>query len=334
MEKRKKILAFLLGMLICLILVTTGQAQQVITIKFADALPPTWCYYQGMKAYKAFVEEKLPNRVKMEIYTAGVLGDQKTLLESTRMGAIQMCFITSAISQAVAPSHRAWAIPYLLKTAEDFYKFAYGPVAIEIGNDVEKAGLKFITWASAGERGIAMREKCFSNPQTMKGLKIRVMQDPYQSSVIQHMGGIPVPMSLAEVFTALQTGQIDGAELGPSLTVSGKYSDICKAYARTLHFRIPGEVLANLQWWKSLPSDVRQVLEAGIPVLRKVNDDYIDKDPGSSEPDRLKYMESKGIKMCQIDLESFKKATFPLVNELKKTIGATVVDKVLKAAGY
>lgn len=68
--------------------------------------------------------------------------------------------------------------------------------------------------------------------------------------------------------------------------------------------------------------------------MRQVNDNYIDKDPGSSEPDRLKYMEGKGIKMCVVDLEAFKKATFPLVNELKKTIGAAVVDKVLKAVGY
>jgi len=334
MKLSLKIFSAVIGVFFSLFLLSTSQAQQVINIKFADALPPTWCYYQGMKAYKAYVEQKLPNRVKMEIYTGGVLGDQKTLLESTRMGALQMCFITSAISQAVAPSHRAWALPYILKTAEDFYKFAYGPVAVEIGNDVEKAGLKFVTWVSAGERGIAMRDKCFSNPQTMKGLKIRVMQDPFQASIIQHMGGIPVPMSLAEVYTALQTGQIDGAELGPSLTVSGKYHDVCKAYARTLQFRIPGEVLANLSWWKGLPADVRKVLEDGLPILRKVNDDYIDKDPGSSEPDRLKFMESKGLKMCPVDLDDFKKATFPLVEELKKAIGAPTVDKVLKAVGY
>ena len=333
MRLRKKFFCTVIGISLGLFIVSTCQAQ-VIHIKFADALPPTWPYYQGMKAYKAYLEQKLPNRVQMELYTSGVLGDQKTLLESTRMGAIQMCFITSAISQAVAPSHRAWAIPYMLKTPEEFYKFAYGPVAIEIGNDVEKAGLKFITWVSAGERGIALRSKCFTNPETMKGMKIRVMQDPFQASIIQHMGGIPVSMSLAEVFTALQTGQIEGAELGPSLTVSGKYSDICKAYARTLQFRIPGEVLANLKWWNELPADVRKVLEDGIPVLRQANDDYIDKAEGTSEEDRLKFMEKKGIKMCPVDLDAFKKATFPVIGELKKTVGEATVDKVLKAVGY
>jgi len=332
MRAGKKYWGFVFGVLLGTLVVSNAFAQGM-TIKFADALPPTWCYYQGMKAYKAFVESKLPN-VKMEIYTAGVLGDQKTIMESARMGALQMCFITSAISQAVAPSHQAWAIPYMLKTSEDFYKFAYGPVAIEIGNHVEKAGLKFISWASAGERGIVMRDKCFSDPQSMKGLKIRTMQDPFQASIIQHMGGIPVAMSLAEVFTALQTGQIDGAELGPTLTVSGKYSDICKAYVRTLQFRIPGEVLANLKWWNGLPADVRKVLEAGIPILRKANDDYIDKDPGTSEPDRIKYMESKGIKMCPVDLDAFKKATFPTIAQLRKTAGDAVVDKVLKAVEY
>lgn len=333
MKAGKIIFGVVMVTVLSLFFVSSPQAQ-VINIKFADALPPTWCYYQGMKAYKAYVEQKLPNRVKMELYTSGVLGDQKTLLESTRMGALQMCFITSAISQAVAPSHRAWSIPYMLKTSEEFYKFAYGPVAIEIGSDVEKAGLKFVTWVSAGERGIALRGKCFTNPETMKGMKIRVMQDPFQASIIQHMGGIPVAMSLAEVFTALQTGQIDGAELGPSLTVTGKYSDICKAYARTLQFRIPGEVLANLKWWNELPADVRKVLEDGLPVLRKANDDYIDKDEGTSEEDRLKFMEKKGIKMCPLDLEAFKKATFPVIGELKKTIGDATVDKVLKAVKY
>jgi len=333
MKTRKIIWGVGIGIILKLFLASSLQAQ-VINIKFADALPATWAYYQGMKAYKAYVEEKLPNQVKIELYTAGVLGDQKTLMESTRMGALQMCFITTAISQSVAPTHQAWSIPYMFKTSEQFYRFAYGPVAVEIGNEIEKAGLKFITWVSAGERGITLRSKCFSNPETMKGMKIRVMQDPYQASVIAHMGGIPVPMSLAELFTALQTGQVDGAEIGPTLAVTGKYSDVSKAYARTLHFRIPGEVVANLKWWNKLPADIRKVLEDGIPVLRKANDDYIDRAEGTSDLGSLKFMENKGIRMCRVDLEAFKKATFPLVGELRKTIGGVIVDKVLKAVGY
>jgi TRAP-type C4-dicarboxylate transport system substrate-binding protein len=333
MKMKKKAFVSIMSLFVILAFFSIGQAE-VMTIKFADALPSTWCYYQGMKAFKQYVEEKLPGRVKVELYTDGVLGDQKTLLESTRMGAIQMAFITNAISQAVAPSHRVWAIPYMFKTAEDFYKFAYGPVAIEVGNDVEKAGLKFITWTSAGERGIALRETCFTNPETMKGMKIRVMQDPFQASIIKHMGGIPVAMSLAEVYTALQTGQIDGAELGPTLTVTGKYVDVSKAYARTIQFRIPGEVIANLKWWNGLPPDIRKVLEDGIPVLRKVNDDYIDKNEGTSEVFRLKFMEERGIKMCEVDLEAFKQATAPVVGDLKKVVGDELVEKVLKAVGY
>ena len=333
MRSGKKVVVIVSGIILGLFLVSSPQAQ-VISIKFADALPPTWCYYQGMKAYQAYVEQKLPNRVKMEIYTGGVLGDQKTLLESTRMGALQMCFITSAVSQSVAPSRQAWSIPYMFKTSEEFYRFAYGSVAIEIGNEIEKAGLKFVTWVSAGERGIALRSKCFSNPETMKGMKIRVMQDPIQASIIAHMGGNSVPMSLSELFTAIQTGQVDGAEIGPTLTVTGKYSDICKAYARTLHFRVPGEVLANLKWWNELPADIRKVLEDGIPVLRKANDDYIDRAEGTSDLGSLKFMENKGIEMCPVDLEAFKKGTSPVVGELRKTIGGATVDKVLKAVGY
>jgi len=311
----------------------SAQAKQMV-IKFADALPPTWCYYQGMKAYKAYVEEKSQGSIKMGLYTAGSLGDQKTLLESCRMGAIPMVFITNSISQAVAPSHRVWSIPYMFETAEEFYKFAYGPVGIDIGDDIERAGLKFITWTSAGERGIAVRDECFTNPESMKGMKIRVMQDPFQASIIKHMGGIPVPMSLAEVYTALQTGQIDGAELGPTLSVTGKFIDVCKSYARTLQFRIPGEIIANMNWWNGLPADVRKILEDGIPTLRKANDEYIDSAPGTSEVDRIKYMQDKGKHMCDIDIGAFKKATAPVVEELKKSIGAETVDKVLKAVGY
>ena len=333
MRTLKNLMIVFVSVVFSLALTVKAPAEEM-TIKFADALPPTWCYYQGMKAYKAYVEEKLPGKVKMELYTAGVLGDQKTLLESCRMGAIPMVFITTAISQAVAPSHRVWSIPYMFKTADDFYKFAYGPVGIEIGNEVEKAGLKFITWVSAGERGIALREKCITDPASMKGLKIRVMQDPFQASIIQHMGGIPVAMSLAEVYTALQTGQIDGAELGPTLTVTGKYVDISKAYARTLQFRIPGEVLANLKWWNSLPPDIRKVLEDGIPVMRKANDEYIDSAPGTSEIDRIKFMEDKGLTQCEVDLEAFKQATLPVVDDLKKTVGEETVNKVLEAVGY
>jgi TRAP-type C4-dicarboxylate transport system substrate-binding protein len=333
MEFGKKLVGIVIGISLGLFFISSPQAQ-VLNIKFADALPATWCYYPGMVAYKAYVEGRMPNRIKMELFTNGVLGDQKTLLESTRMGSLPMSFITMSISQAVAPSHQIWSIPYMVKNSEQFQKFAYSPVGIEIGNEVEKAGLKFITWTSAGERGIVLRNKCFTNPETMKGMKIRVMQDPMQANLIQLMGGIPVPVSLAELYTALQTGQLDGAEIGPSLVVSAKYIDICKAYARTLHMRGPGEVVANLKWWNGLPGDIRKVLEDGIPVLRKATDDYIDKNEGTSEPERLKFMAKQGMKMCGVDLEAFKKATSPLINEVRKSVGDATVDKVLKAVGY
>jgi TRAP-type C4-dicarboxylate transport system substrate-binding protein len=75
-------------------------------------------------------------------------------------------------------------------------------------------------------------------------------------------------------------------------------------------------------------------LEDGIPVLRKATDDYIDKNEGTSEPERLKFMAKQGMKMCDVDLEAFKKATSPLINEVRKSVGDATVDKVLKAVGY
>jgi TRAP-type C4-dicarboxylate transport system substrate-binding protein len=158
MKYGKKLVGIVIGISLALFFISSPQAQ-VINIKFADALPATWCYYPGMKAYKAYVEQRMPNRIKMELFTNGVLGDQKTLLESARMGSLQMAFITMSISQAVAPSHQIWSIPYMVRNFEQFQKFAYGPVGIEMGNEVEKAGLKFITWTSSGERGIVLRNK-------------------------------------------------------------------------------------------------------------------------------------------------------------------------------
>ena len=177
-------------------------------LKFADALPKTFAYYPAMEAFKAVVDKS--GKLKVELFPAGVLGDQKALMEATKVGSVDISVVASQVSQQLVPEHGIFGLPFVWLKHDDYLKFLQGPIAAELGKKMEPHGLKVLVFADGGALAVLNSKRPVRTPEDMKGLKLRVMQDPMQVDMIKAMGGIPVPMGTPEVYSAIQQGQIDG----------------------------------------------------------------------------------------------------------------------------
>src|SRR3989304_5720912 len=125
-----------------------GAAQ--VEVKFADALPKTFSYYPGMLEFKKVVEERTKETLTVKLFTDGVLGDQKTLLESTKVGAVDISVVASQISQQLVPEHGIFGLPFVWLKDEDYLTFLQGPIAAELGRKMEAHGLKVLCIADGG----------------------------------------------------------------------------------------------------------------------------------------------------------------------------------------
>ena len=116
-------------------------------LKFADALPKTFAYYPAMEAFKAVVDKS--GKLKVELFPAGVLGDQKALMEATKVGSVDISVVASQVSQQLVPEHGIFGLPFVWLKLDDYVKFLQGPIVAELGKKMEPHGLKVLVLPTA-----------------------------------------------------------------------------------------------------------------------------------------------------------------------------------------
>lgn len=309
---------------------STGAVAQT-ELKFADALPKTFSYYPAMVAFKNTVDKT--GKLTIRLFPEGVLGDQKALMEATKVGSVDIAVVASQVSQQLVPEHGIFGLPFVWLKHEDYLKFLQGPIAAELGKKMEPHGLKVIVFADGGSLAVLNSKRPVRTPEDMKGLKLRVMQDPMQVDMIKAMGGIPVPMGTPEVYSAIQQGQIDGNATSVQLLWALKNHEVAKQLSVTNHGRAAGVVIMNLKKWNSLDADQKRAIEAGAKTFFNVDAEYYTTSASTASPRVVTQMAGSGVVVSDPDIAAFRKATLPVVLAFKNRVKSTLVDQALKEAG-
>jgi TRAP-type transport system periplasmic protein len=312
--------------------VSSAPAVAQMELKFADGLPKTFAYFGAMESFKSTVEAKTKS-VTVKLFPGGVLGDQKALMEATKVGAIDISVIASQVSQQLVPEHGMFGLPFVWIKYDDWLKFLQGPIAAELGKKMEAHGMKVLTFADGGALAVLNSKRPVRSPDDMKGLKLRVMQDPMQIDMIRAMGGIPVPMGTPEVYTAIQQGQIDGNSTGPQLLWALKNHEVAKHLTFTNHGRASGVVVMNLRKWNSLNAEQKAALEEGSKAFFKTDSAYFTSGPNTANDNVVGFMAKAGVTVTEPDIESFRKVTMPVIDAFRARVKSPLVDQALKEAG-
>lgn len=310
-----------------------GAAQAQTELKFADGLPKTFAYWGAMEEFKKVVEGKTKTLV-VNLFGAGVLGDQKALMEATKVGAVDICVVASQVSQQLVPEHGVFGLPFVWIKNDDWLKFLQGPIAGELGKKMEVHGLKVLTLADGGSLAVLNSKRPVKTPDDMKGLKLRVMQDPMQVDMIKAMGAIPVPMGTPEVYTAIQQGQIDGNATGPQLLWALKNHEVAKYLSFTNHGRAAAVVMMNLKKWNSMTPEQKAALDEGSKAFFWADSAYFTSNPNTANDRVVGFMAQSGVVVTEPDIQAFRKSTTPVVQAFKARVKSPLVDQALKDAGY
>ena len=326
----KKAIAGLVFLTFAALIGSTGAVAQT-ELKFADALPKTFSYYPAMVAFKETVDKT--GKLTIRLFPEGVLGDQKALMEATKVGSVDIAVVASQVSQQLVPEHGIFGLPFVWLKHEDYLKFLQGPIAAELGKKMEPHGLKVIVFADGGSLAVLNSKRPVRTPEDMKGLKLRVMQDPMQVDMIKAMGGIPVPMGTPEVYSAIQQGQIDGNATSVQLLWALKNHEVAKQLSVTNHGRAAGVVIMNLKKWNSLDADQKRAIEAGAKTFFDVDAEYYTTSASTASPRVVTQMAGSGVVVSDPDIAAFRKATLPVVLAFKNRVKSPLVDQALKEAG-
>jgi len=236
---------------------------QNIVLRSADNHPDGYPTVEAVKYMGKLLEERTNGRIKIEVYHSSQLGEEPDALEQTRLGVIDMIRTSLGPLATMVPKATVVNMPFIFRSIEHMHAVVDGPIGEELLAAFTPYDLVGLAFYDAGARSFYTRGRAVSSISDLKGLKYRVQQSDLFVDMLNALGADAVPMNYGEVYSAIQTGVIDGAENNfPSFVTSGHYN-VAPNFTMDEHLIMPEIVAVSSRTWARLsPEDQQLVRQA------------------------------------------------------------------------
>ena len=285
-------------------------AQSKVVWKASDVHPLGYPTVEAIVRMGKKFETATNGRISIQMYPSMQLGGEKEMIEQAQVGALQIARISVGAMGPVVDDLNVFNLPFVFRDEAHMRKVIDGPIGQELLERVSsspQSRLIVLGWMDAGTRNV-YANKPATKPAELKGMKIRMMGNPLFVETMNAMGGNGVAMGFNELYSALQTGVVDGAENNPPTLLAQNHYQVSKIYSLTGHLIIPEIFVFSKRTWDSLSKEdqalVRKVSREAQMEQRQLWDAYV----GEAET-KLK---AAGIQFLPADKDAFYKATQPI----------------------
>lgn len=313
-----------------------APAMESGVIKFAHSQQEDDLFETHYKAltsvFGSLVEQGTQGRFKVESYPNGQLGDLRSMLEQCQRGLIQVTAAQSiGLLASYYPAAQVFNIPYAFKNPEVAKTVFEGEFGQKMVEDIAaKTGLRVLALLPSGMRSFTNNVREIKTPEDMEGLKIRVMQIPIYIKLVEALGAAPTPIAWEELYTALQTGVVDGEENAPNTLIMAKLEEVQKYYTLDQHTANNVIFAINEKFFQSLSENDQRVIQY---AARQATNSFLGIVTAKESRD-LEYLATK-MKITTLTPEQInlfrEKAQPPVVEYLKGEIDPQIVDDFLDA---
>ena len=320
--KRGMRLLLLAGVLVLGLAVAANAADFVF--KLGHIADPENPYAKGAEKFAQLVKEKTGGKVEIQVFPSSQLGNQRDLVEGTQFGTIDFTMTSTAVLGNFLPEAAVFDLPFIFRDVQHAYK-ALDTVGMEIAQKLQ--GMKLLAYYANGVRHMTNSKRPIRKPEDMKGLKIRVMEQPIYIEMIKALGGNPTPMAFGELFTALQQGVVDGQENPAAHIYTARFFEVQKYISLTAHTYSAEPMLVSLAAWNKLPKDLQEKVQAAAneskdwqrDLCRQLEEGYWTKilESGKSEINR------------DVDKQAFADATRGVWAMFEKKVGKENIEKIV-----
>jgi tripartite ATP-independent transporter DctP family solute receptor len=237
-----------------------GPALAQTEIRLGHVGEPGSLFQKSAEEFAKRANAKLGNKAKVVVYGSSQLGGDRELLQKLKLGTVELALPSTVMSSEV-DLFGIFELPYLVKDREHMKRIENDVVWPSLAPEAEKKGLKVVAVWENGYRHITNSKRPINAPDDLKGIKLRTPEGKWRVKMFQAYGANPSPMKFSEVFTALQTGVMDGQENPFTQIYSAKFQEVQKFLSLTGHVYTPAYLTAGARKWSTLPEDVRKVLE-------------------------------------------------------------------------
>ncbi|TPI62744.1 TRAP transporter substrate-binding protein [Mesorhizobium sp. B3-1-7] len=290
-----------------------GTARAETVLRSSDTHPDGYPTVEAVKYMGELIKQRTNGRYSIEVYHSAQLGEEKDTIEQTQAGVVDLDRVSMGPFNGIVPETAVPSLPYIFRSVEHMRHVMDGPIGDEILKAFEAHDLVGLAFYDSGARSFYNTKKDVTSMADMKGMKFRVIQSDVFVDMVNALGANATPMAYGEVYSALQTGVIDGAENNWPSFESAKHYEVAKHYTLDQHQIVPEVlVMSKASWDKLAPEDqaiVRQAAKDSVVKMRELWD--------AQEKKSRDIVEKAGVKISEIDKQ-------PLIDAMKP-----VYDKYL-----
>jgi len=316
----KRVLA---GLAIPLVLAMTGTAYGEIRqheVKFAGANQKGHPQVTGMEKFAEIMKAKSGGKIVVNVFPGGVLGGDVQTVSALQGGIVQMMVLNAGILQNLAKPFASVDLPFLFTSPQQADKVMDGPFGDHLNAMLPDKGLVSLGYWELGFRNLTNKKRPVASLDDLKGLKIRIIQSPIMVDLFGALGTNAVPLAYTELYTALETGTVDGQENPYANIIAAKFYEVQKYLTNTRHIYNPQIVIVSKKFWDGLNADEQKLFkDAAVEARafqRQVNRD--------KDADFLKQIKERGMQVTDLspaEMAKFQAAVKPVVDKYTNDIG-------------
>ncbi|RUM18234.1 TRAP transporter substrate-binding protein [Rhizobium phaseoli] len=321
-----------LGLALPIALLAGGPAMAEIrehSLKFAAANNKGHPQVMGMEKFAELVKEKSGGKIEVKLFPGGVLGGDVQTVSALQGGVIEMTVLNAGILSSNVKQFGAVDLPFLFNSGEEADKVMDGAFGTGLMKLLPDTGLVGLAYWELGFRNLTNNRHPVTKLEDIKGLKIRTIQSPIPIELFNSLGANAVPLPYTELYTALETGTVDGQENPAANIINAKFFEVQKYMTVTRHQYNPQIVLISKKFWDGLNDEEKAVFQSAATEAR----DYQRKVSRELDAKAIEEIKKTGMEVAELNPEETQKlrdAVKPLIDKFAGQIGAETVTQLFK----
>ena len=282
-------------------------------LKLAHGLPTDHPVHEAMMFMAQRASELSDGKMKIDVYPSGQLGSEQQCVELVQIGSLAITKVSAAVMESFAEDYKVFGLPYIFRSKDHLFKVMDGDIGKDLLLSTKDKWIRGLTYYDAGARSFYTISKPITHPDDLQGMKIRVMRSVTAMEMVKALGGSATPISWGELYTALQSGVVDGAENNPPSLYTSRHYEVCKYYSLDEHTTIPDVLVISQFVWDKLTDKEKEWIQKAADESAILERELW----AESEKKSLEEVQKAGVEINYPDKEPFIEKVQPLIESYR-----------------
>ncbi|MDO5661516.1 MAG: TRAP transporter substrate-binding protein [Brachybacterium sp.] len=291
-----------------------ASADEPFELTLAHNLGGTHPTSHALEQFAADVEENSDGRLAMTVYSGGVLGGETEAIEQVQRGILDMVRVASPGLAPYAPGYHTFGLPFVFEDEDHFYAAMDSEAMQNYFASTSDDGFIGLTYYTSGARSFYTIDRPVREPADLAGQKIRIQDFRSQTELMYALGGSPVVMGFGDVYTALQTGMVDGAESNETALTDVSHGEVAHVFSYTEHTMIPDLLMISTTTWDALTAEDQEAVRTAAVTSTEDHKELW----AETVEESIAEAQEMGVEFIDdVDRDAFRDATDTMIDEYR-----------------